>query len=371
MEMQNLNEITLFYGWWQLTVCLFAFLALIAIWYHLGKKQNDFGQVLLACSILCWSVSGGMEILYAKNILGNTHGEFYIQGSRSVLSLLNSLFILLALPYFKYLPAFLESTIKSKYWKIIVGLPFLFSLLPTLTKLFSLSEHALISELDVYYSILTLLLLAWVLWESFNKRRLSLLAYLSIFCVAIIFIAQVYKLTDNSMEELLFSAIFKSSLIMIFFALALSWVKDMAETLKAHSSALRLHVFQRKNEKGKSVFLLNLNGVFDEQKDIAISKSQHELLVKFAQKRKDSEDGWLEIKPKNALNSNKDYDIRDYNEIKRLLQAILDAQIGKGAWTKEQHELPLKNLLLERSTDRERKIRLALQPENIEISTIA
>jgi len=72
MEMQNLNEITLFYGWWQLTVCLFAFLALIAIWYHLGKKQNDFGQVLLACSILCWSVSGGMEILYAKNILGNT-----------------------------------------------------------------------------------------------------------------------------------------------------------------------------------------------------------------------------------------------------------------------------------------------------------
>ena len=366
--MENLSEITLFYGWWQLTVCLFAFLALIAIWYHLGKKQNDFGQVFLAMSILCWSVSGGMEILYAHNLLGTSHGDFYIQGSRSVLSLLNSLFILLALPYFKYLPSFLESIIKSNYWKIIVGLPFLFSLLPTLTKLWGQTENALISELDVYYSILTLSLLAWVLWESFHKRRLSLLAYLSIFCVAIIFAAQLYKLTNNGMQ-LLFSAIFKSNLIMLFFALALSWVKDMAETLEGNAKSLRMHIFKRKNAKGKFDFLINLGGVFEEQKDIVLSKSQHELIMKFAKRRIDSKDGWLEIKPKNALISSRDYDINDYNEIKRLLQAILDGQIGKGAWTKEQHELPLKNILLERSSDRERKIRLTLDPKNIEIST--
>jgi len=366
--MEQLTEITLFYGWWQMSVCFFAFLALMAIWYHIGRKQNDHGQVLLACSLLCWSVSGGMEILYAHGMLGSTHSDFYIQGSRSILSLLNSLFILLALPWFRYLPSVLESIIKSKYWKLIVGLPFLFSLLPTLTKLFNTSNSLLISELDVYYSILTLIILAWVLWESFMKRRLNLLAFLSIFCVAIIFAAQLYKLTDNGMYQLLFSAIFKSSLIMIFFALALSWVKDLTETLKGEKEKLKLHLFERKNSKGKYDFLLNLDGVFAEQKEIRISKSQHELLKRFAEKRKHSSEGWLEIKPKNDLRTDRIYDIKDYNEIKRMLHSILDAQIGKGAWTKEQHEIPLKNILLERSSDRERKIRLALSPDNIEIS---
>jgi len=365
--MDQLGDITLFYGWWQMSVCLFAFLALIAIWYHLGRKQRDYGQVLLAFSILCWSISGGMEILYAKGLLGETHGDYYIQGSRSILSLLNSLFILLALPWFKYLPSLLESTIKSKYWKLIVGLPFVFSILPTLTKLIKPSENMLISELDVYYSILTLIILAWVLWESFSKRRLSLLAYLSVLCVAIVFIAQIYKLSDNSMYQILFSAIFKSSLIMLFFALALSWVKDLSERLHAEVSALKLHVFERKNGNGKLDYLLNLKGVFNENKEIRISKSQHELLRKFAEKRKDDTAGWLEIKPKNETRVDRQYDIRDYNEIKRLLHAILDAQIGKGIWTKEQHEVPLKNLLLERSSDRERKIRLALDPENISV----
>ncbi len=364
---EELNQIHLFYGWWQMMVCLFAFLALIAIWFHLGRKQKDYGQVLLASSILCWSISGAMEILYAHGYLGASHGLYYIQGSRSVLSLMNSLLILLALPYFKYLPHVLENTIKSKYWILIVGLPFLFSLLPTLTKLWSPQESFLISELDVYYSILTLLILAWVLWESFNKRRLSLLAYLSIFCIAIIFAAQLYKLTDNHMFQLLFSAIFKSSLIMIFFALALSWVKDLAETLQGDKGNLKLRLLERTNGEGKKEHLFNLSGVFDENKEIQLSKTQFQLMNKFALRRKESEEGWLEIKPKNESRLDKEYDIRDYNEIKRLLHAILDAQIGKGAWTKEQHELPLKELLLERSTDRERKIRLALDPKNIEI----
>ncbi len=366
--MGEINEISLFYGWWQMSVCLFAFLALIAIWFHLGRRQNDFGQVLLACSILCWSISGAMEILYARGTLGMEHGTFYIQGSRSIFSLLNSLFILLALPWFKYLPSVLEAIIKSKFWKLIVGLPFLFSILPTITKFINPQQSMLISELDVYYSILTLIILAWVLWESFNKRRLFLLAYLSIICVAIIFAAQLFKLTDHGMYQILFSAIFKSSLIMIFFALALSWVKDVSQTLSANPNDIKLRISQKRDDQGKFEHLLQLSGIFSKEKEIRISKSQHELLRKFAERRKGSSEGWLEIKPKNDSREDKTYDIKDYNEIKRLLHSILDAQIGKGAWSKEQHEIPLKSFLLERSTDRERKIRLNLNPEDIEIS---
>ncbi|MEL6987171.1 MAG: hypothetical protein AAGK97_05015, partial [Bacteroidota bacterium] len=61
-------EVLTFYGWWQCIVCLFSFLALLGIWYHIGRKQNDFGQVYLAISVLCWSFSGIAEIYYARQM---------------------------------------------------------------------------------------------------------------------------------------------------------------------------------------------------------------------------------------------------------------------------------------------------------------
>jgi len=358
------NQILIFYGWWEMVVCFFAFLSLMAIWFHLGRKQQDKGQVWLALSILCWSFSGAMEILDVNYGLGKS---YYISGTRSVLSLLNSLFILLALPWFRYLPKKLEQLIHSKYWIIIVGVPFVFCLLPTLSKLVTHSNRYLISELDVYYSIFTLGILGWVLWESFMKRRLSLLAYLSVICIAITFTAQIYKLSDNHINQVLFSAIFKTCLIMIFFALALSWVKDLVETIQADATKIKLKLFTKKTTNNKFEFIANLDGIFGGQKDISISKTHFDLLKKFAENKLSGSDSWLEIKPKNESRGTKNYDIKDYNEIKRMLHALLDGMIGKGLWSKEHHETPLKEILLERSPDRERKIRLALSQNNISI----
>ncbi|MEO0583544.1 MAG: hypothetical protein AAF135_15070, partial [Bacteroidota bacterium] len=88
------SEVISFYGWWQFSVCLFAFFALLSIWWHIGKKQHDFGQVWLALSVLCWGISGAFEIYFTSR--GITSG-YVIDGWRSIWSLLNSLFILLAL----------------------------------------------------------------------------------------------------------------------------------------------------------------------------------------------------------------------------------------------------------------------------------
>ena len=82
-----------FYGWWQFAVCLFAFFALIAIWWQIGKKQNDFGQVWLALSILAWAFSGLLEVYFTGVLQTNT---LYLDSGRSIFSLFNSLFILLA-----------------------------------------------------------------------------------------------------------------------------------------------------------------------------------------------------------------------------------------------------------------------------------
>lgn len=357
------GDILLFYGWWQMSVCLFAFLALMSIWYHLGRKQEDTGQVWLAVSILCWSLSGLLDI-----VASTTADTYVVNGGKSILSLFNSFFILLALPWFRYLPQRMDSLIRSKSWILIIGAPLVLSLLPTLTKLILSDSSQWIAEPDVYYSILTLLILGWVLWETFTKRRLHFLAYLSVICIGITFVAQVYKLSDNAFSQLLCASIFKTCLIMIFFALALSWVKDMAEKLDGKLSSVRLNLKKIKDDNSKWVHTVTMTGLFEQPQPIALSKTHYDLLHRFVQRKQDGE-GWLEIKPKNDSRTGKVYDINHYNEVKRVIHAILDGQYGKNNWSKDLHELPLKELLFERSSHRERKIRLTLPANQLQIKS--
>ena len=349
------------FGWWQFAVCLFAFVGLMAIWYHLGKRQKDHGQVYLALSVLCWSCSGLVDVFWASS------NPLLADGARSIFSLLNSLLILMSLPWFRYLPDLLKPMIQSRYWAYIVGLPFLFSLLPTLSKIVLGKSNDVVSELDVYYAILTLLFLGFVLWESFARRRLRLLAWLSVICILITFIAQIYKMTDQSINLTLFSAIFKTCLIMIFFALALSWVKDIAEQLTPSNGKLFLSFDQNITHKS-SRKTAHLFGVIPHKSsEIELSYTQFELLHKFAQRRIDGL-GWLVIKPKSLPWDPDKYDIKDHNQIKRLTEGILDSIFGKGNWNKQQHEEPLKSALYEMSDKRDRRIRLRLTEDQIKMS---
>ena len=359
----NTSETFLFYGWWQFATCLFAFIALLSIWWHIGRRQNDFGQVWLALSIFCWSISGLVEVYFAHSTENNA---IYLDGLRSVLSLFNSLFILLALPWFRYLPKLLEPLITSKYWFWIVGLPFLFSLLPTINKAV-LGREGIINELDVYYAVLTLIFLGMVLWHSFLQRRLLSLAYLSLLCVGITLLAQFYKLSGSAINLTLFSAIFKTCLIMIFFALALSWVKELSENTIPQSDEISL-LFEVIRKGGKVERSVSFGGFLGSgDRKIPLTASQYELFHRFAKLKKIGDDDWLEIRPKNYPDKNKAYDIGDYNEIKRLLLSILDGLFGKGNWTKAQHLNPLKEALFELSKKRERKIRLRLPSNNIKL----
>lgn len=362
------SNILFFYGWWQFSVCLFAFGGLIAIWWHIGRKQKDFGQVWLALSILCWSFSGLVEVFYSQNPGEELGGSIFLDGWRSIFSLLNSLFILLALPWFRYIPDQIVSIIKSDYWRIIVGLPFLFCLLPTLRKLFTGQSNTLISELDVYYAFLTLLFLAYVLWESFWRRRLKGLAYLSILAIFLTFIAQLYKLTSGAVNLLLFSAIFKTNLIMIFFALALSWVKELSELRQLNSSQIFLRFDPQQLNRSKApVWVKGINN--NTFQKIFLTRKKHELLYTFAEKRQlNLNEGWLTIKPQGEKRTTKVYDIQEHKEYLRIIESLLDITYGKGNWTKELHEKPLTKALFAKPGNR--RIRLAIPVENISLREI-
>ncbi len=317
----------------------------------------------MALSVLCWSFSGLFEVYFSEIADGK---PVFLDGFRSIFSLCNSLFILLALPWFRYLPESLENIIKSKYWRLIIGLPFLFSFLPTLNKII-FEKEGIINELDVYYAVLTLIFLGLVLWHSFSRRRLVSLAYLSLICIGITLLAQIYKLTGSTINLTLFSAIFKTCLIMIFFALALSWVKELSENVIPSSERIGLGFeSKRRNDtiERSVIFEGFLGGA---ARKVSLTTSQYDLMYHFAETRKNEEAGWLEIKPRNSPKGDKQYDINDYNEVKRLLIVLLDGLFGKGNWSKENHLEPLKNTLFELSKKRERKIRLNLLPENIQL----
>jgi len=398
-------QLLTFYGLWQLVVCLFAFVALMAIWWHIGRKSKDSGQVWLALSILCWSFSGCADVYYSSRakkegskvyrllveIMDSENPSVKVdqytfqqeimqlkqfqeiesqslEGWRSVFSLFNSLFILLSLPWFRYIPKRLEPLIKSKYWTYIAGLPFLFSLLPTVSKMISGQRYSMISELDVYYAILTLGFLGAVLWESFAKRRLRILAWLSVACILITLIAQLYKFSALEMNLILLTAIFKTSLIMIFFALALSWVKELAENIILDPDRLFLSFSTRKNQQGKFEYLVQLTGIpGNNNLPILLTPALYELFLKFARQKEREGEDWLEIKPKNRGPRDKVYDINDHNEIKRLLVALLDGIFGKDKWLKNLHGQSLKTTLFEVSDKRNRKIRLRLPSRNISL----
>ena len=132
----------------------------------------------------------------------------------------------------------------------------------------------------------------------------------------------------------------------------------------------QLHLEFRKKERGSTDRnLIVLSGIPKVGLEpIQLSPANYNLIKKFALRRKNNEEGWLEIKPKEIIK--KEFDIKDHNEIKRFISAFLDGLFGSGSWTKEQHFVPLKEALLELSDKRERKIRLRLQPKQITIETL-
>ena len=206
-----------------------------------------------------------------------------------------------------------------------------------------------------------------VLWHSFSKRRLISLAYLSLLCVGITLLAQFYKLSGSVINLTLFSAIFKTCLIMIFFALALSWVKELSENTIPRTDEISL-LFEVIRKRDKVERVVSFGGFLGSgNRKIPLTTAQYELFHRFAKLKKSSNDDWLEIRPKNHPDKNKTYDIRDYNEIKRLLLSLLDGLYGKGNWTRTQHLNPLKDTLFELSKKRERKIRLRIPSNNIKL----
>ncbi len=365
-----------FFGYWQIVVCTFAFIALFAIHRRTTKnqerRQRDNGLLWLSLAILTWSFSGLIDVNYAHALtLTDPVPQTSYQGLRSIFSIVNSAFILLALPQFKHIPRPIQYLIKSDGWRLTVGVSFALSAIMTLMMYLDLiipSQPNFIYFIDLLYAIFTLSFLGIILWSSFAKRGLKILAYLSALSILFTLIAQFQKLDEEIFWSIFFNCIFKTILIVLFFALALSWVEELAKKFIPEPTDLHLIMLKKKTPPGRYHHLGILSiPPYINMHQINLSEATYHLLATFASKRKNSgpSEGWLEIQPKSST-SNK-YDIKDHKQISRLVDAIFESIINHDQ-SKDPilTKLDLRQALFDQN--RQRKIRLRIAPENIDLT---
>ena len=155
---------------------------------------------------------------------------------------------------------------------------------------------------------------------------------------------------------------------MIFFALALSWVKDLITKVELRAEAIRLKA-RVTREGGKIMRKVLFEGVGNTDHEVKLSSKNFDLLSRFIKEAKKSQE-WLEIKPRSEKRPNKHYDIHDHNEIKRMLSSVLDQIYGREMWTKTEHFDPLKEALFELDKENSRKIRLKISSEQLSLETL-
>lgn len=370
------EQLHLFYGYWQIAICSFAFLALFSIWQHITKGndqgQRDLGLFWLSVAILVWALSGVLEVYYAEGLAEANFDSTQYEGLKSMLSIFNSAFILLALPRFRHIPKLIRPVVRSESWRWLVISTFGFSIVITLLMLSGViipKRITLISSVDLIYAIFTLFFLGLTLWASFERRGLTILAYLAVTSIAFTLAAQILKLGDSDFLKILLNTTFKTILIVLFFALALSWVEELGKSARRvfapRNLALQLSTGRNQQNRREYITHLQLPEVADWQK-IYFTEKPFLLLHRFAEKRKaeGAEGGWLEIQPKTAVK--KDYDIKDYNEIGRIIDTICTS-ITKSDAHPSLSKSDLKEILFEYG--KSRRIRLRVQAEYIELSS--
>lgn len=379
-ETSALVQLFYFYGSWQVVICLFSGIALLSIWSHVTKKDEpgdrDRGLLWVAISIFMWSFSGAVDLLYAQRVgrfgMPTEAIQIIFDGSRSVLSILNSAFLLLALPWFHYKPQWLRFLLQSQIWFFVVLVPWLFCIFATIlmfARIIIPSSVSFIYLFDFLYAIFTLGFLGVILWASFAKRGLHILAYLSALCIVCTLTAQVLKLFtgfDLEFWRLLSDGIFKTALILLFFALSLSWVEELSKNVAVSAGDLWLELWQKSGNGRKNAYLATFTiPEWMQNRTIAFTEKNFQLLQKFAEKRlqePETDGGWLEIQPK-SLKHNR-FDIKDYNEINRILDAMLNDVKGENNWLPVDRQ-DLKKILFEYDASKSRRIRLRVLPANL------
>jgi hypothetical protein len=202
---------------------------------EISVKRFDKGLLFLSFSVFVWSFSSLLILVFTQF---NTN-EWIILISQNMFSILNSLFLILALYYFDNSPEYLYNNKKSttRILVFFIGLSLL-SLIIALTFGETITTYGI--RFNTIPDLLLSAILTWFLmlslYRTFYNRKMRNVAIIAVLSIVILFITQVpyvFNFENYSFSIDLAKLIAKITLIFIFLVLGTSWVLELSQLPEA------------------------------------------------------------------------------------------------------------------------------------------
>jgi hypothetical protein len=222
-------------------------LLLLAIWYNISDrfkqilqednspKRVDKGLLYLSLAILVWVVAGCWA--YAGNVFQFSKAEYFKTGN-NLFSIINDLFLFLALRYADHAPQFIHKHKRNsnRILILILIITLLTSLIPVFLREYNEMYSVRISALpDLILSGFLTFLLIVTFYRTFANRGLRIVAVISVVALIFIFVSILPDAFPNLYGDFtkdLIKITAKTSFIAITLVLSTSWVIQLANTPK-------------------------------------------------------------------------------------------------------------------------------------------
>lgn len=250
--------------------------------HEISIKRVDKGLIYLSLSVFVWCASASMTFISLR--LSNSEWTLLI--SQNIFSILNSLFLILAIFYFDHAPSYLYNNERNAR-KIILLLIGLSVLSLVLAIVFNDTTHTYGIRYSVIPDLLLSLLLSWFLgvslFRTFAHRKMTLVACISLAAILLIFVSQLpqaFHIESLSFYNDLIKIVAKTGLISIFLVLGTSWVIEMAQT--PNVTTMKIHF----TDWNQLVLSIPSKGIENRQVEFGSKTTQFNNLLKFAIRRK-------------------------------------------------------------------------------------
>lgn len=287
-----MSEVSLFYTLSHISISLIGGILLLAIWYNIRKrfiqlleenedeKRIDKGLLFLSLALFVWASSGCWMFFYQGTSFSATIG--YTVGL-NLFSVLNNVFLLLAISYFYYAPKFIYRNKKNVLILIFVTIIVSGSTV-LLSNFDNVQSTIKMSALpDLILSVFISILLMISLYQTFVKRGLVIIAFISIIVICLMFVSQLPEMFNDFNDGFinnLIKLVSKVSLITLFMVLATAWVIRLANMPKSNEVQIIFLDW--------SLIKVSIpsKGIVNEVIDFQSKTTQYRNLLKFAIRRK-------------------------------------------------------------------------------------
>lgn len=334
-----MTEVARFYILSHIFVSFIGATLLIAIWYNIRKrfkqileendnqKRVDKGLLYLSFAMFIWVLSGCWA--YAGNAFSFAETQAYQLGVY-LFSIVNNMFLLLALFYFYYAPKFIYNN--KKNINVILVLIVITSIVTYILSK-TLGDNNVINAIkisgipDLVLSGFLCYLMAISFYRTFAYRGLKIVGFISVMVIALMFTSQLPEVfmsfTDDFTHNFI-KIIAKTSLIAIFLVLATTWVIRLANMPKPNEMSISFLDW--------SLVKISIptKEVFDQTIDFGSKTTQYKNLLKFAIRRKyaDSDQQSISVNLGGEI-KNQTYLSRIIDNINDILQLETSQQLER------------------------------------------